>query len=137
MAAWRTVCTTVSGINARNAASLMDQRHDKRSAERQTVKRAMSAGAIGALFALAAFVVAIVAGLYSHNSASTILVRSLLVMVGCYPVGLVIGLVSQWVIDAHVKQFVESNPVPDIDDAVAAVDGADAEMEDSEEVLVV
>ncbi len=115
----------------------MDQRHNNAAAERLTVRRAMSASAIGALFALAAFVVAIIAGLYSHNSASTILVRGLLVMAGCYPVGLVIGVISQWVIDAHVKEFVESNPVPELDETAAVADGGDVEVANSEEVLVV
>lgn len=113
---------------------------DKQTDAPQGVMRAMSAGAIGALFALAAFVVAIIAGLYSWNSAGTILLRGVGAMIVCYPIGLLVGVISQWVIAGHVQEYVESNPVPEFDESVASAattDGTEVHVEDGEEVIVV
>ena len=60
--------------------------------------------AVAGCFALAAFAVAVVAGLAGGNGATAILLRALIVMVICYPVGLLAGLVCQYVVDQHVRQ---------------------------------
>ncbi|MHC4219345.1 MAG: hypothetical protein ACYSU7_12930 [Planctomycetota bacterium] len=59
--------------------------------------------AVAGCFALAAFAVAVVAGLAGGNASSSILVRALIAMIVCYPVGLIIGLVCQHVIEDHVR----------------------------------
>ncbi len=60
--------------------------------------------AIAGCFALAAFAVAVVAGLASGNTATSILLRALLAMIACYPLGLVIGVVCQHVIEQHALE---------------------------------
>ncbi len=64
--------------------------------------------AIAGCFALAAFTVAVLAGLAGGNTASSILLRALVAMVACYPLGLVIGVVCQHVIEQHVKTHGET-----------------------------
>ena len=59
--------------------------------------------AIAGCFALAAFTVAVLAGLAGGNTATSILLRALVAMVACYPLGLVIGVVCQHVIEQHAK----------------------------------
>ncbi len=60
---------------------------------------------IAGCFALAAFAVAVVAGMAGGNPATSILVRALIAMIGCYPIGLIIGLICARVmadqIEAH------------------------------------
>ncbi len=58
---------------------------------------------IAGSFALAAFAVAVVAGMAGGNSATSILVRALIAMIGCYPVGLIIGLICARVMADHVQ----------------------------------
>ena len=117
----------------------MQHATDKLDNDGHIITRAMSAGAIGALFALAAFVVSIIAGLYSYNDAATILLRGLMAMIVCYPIGLLIGVISQWVITTHVKKYIEENPVPEFDDAMppSMRDDVEVQVEDGEEVIVV
>jgi hypothetical protein len=60
--------------------------------------------AIASCFALAAFAVAVLAGLAGGNSASSIMLRALLSMIACYPLGLLIGVVCRHVVEQHVRQ---------------------------------
>ena len=55
---------------------------------------------VAGCFALAAFAVAIVAGLAADNPALTILVRAILALAVCYPVGLCIGHLCQRTIES-------------------------------------
>ena len=64
--------------------------------------------------ALAAFGVAVIAGLANHNSASLILTRALIAMVLCYLVGWIIGLICRHVLDDHVKAHQQAIPAPDL-----------------------
>jgi hypothetical protein len=63
--------------------------------------------AIAGCLALAAFAVAVLAGLAGGNTANSILLRALVAMVACYPVGLLIGLVCQHVIEQHVARMAD------------------------------
>jgi hypothetical protein len=58
---------------------------------------------IGASFALAAFSVAVVAGLAAGNGASEILVKGILVMGACYPCGYFVGIICNRVISEHLN----------------------------------
>ncbi len=58
---------------------------------------------IAACFALAAFAVAVVAGIAGGNPATSILVRALIAMIGCYPAGLIIGLICARVMTDHIQ----------------------------------
>ena len=60
--------------------------------------------AIAGCFALAAFSVAVVAGLAGGNTATAILVRALIAMIVCYPLGMIIGVLCRWVIDQHLAE---------------------------------
>lgn len=59
--------------------------------------------------ALAAFAIAIVAGIAAGNAPAQILVRALMAMILCYPVGLIIGVICQRVIDMHQPEQRESD----------------------------
>ena len=54
--------------------------------------------AVAACFALIAFSVAVLAGLAAGNDAMTVLLRSLVIMVVCYPLGLLVS----WLVDVMV-----------------------------------
>ncbi len=56
---------------------------------------------IASCFALAAFAVAIFAGLAGENAAAQILLRAVTAMIICYPVGLIVGLVCDNLIRSH------------------------------------
>jgi hypothetical protein len=60
---------------------------------------------IAGCFALAAFAVAIVAGLGAEHGAAQVLLRSVIAMMLCYPVGLVAGMVCERVMRAHVESL--------------------------------
>lgn len=65
---------------------------------------AATANVIAACVALAAFAVAVVAGLYGGSEAAAILMRALLSMLVCYPVGLAIGGICQRVLADHLRE---------------------------------
>ena len=98
--------------------------------------KGLAAPTIAGSFSLAAFAVAIVAGLAGGNEASTILVRALLAMVACYPVGLAVGLVAQRIVTDHVKAHREAHPAPDSTTDETQLD-AGVVSEHGEEVIVV
>jgi hypothetical protein len=54
---------------------------------------------VAGCFSLAAFFVAILAGLAADNPATLILGRAVLAMALCYPVGVVIGLICQHAVE--------------------------------------
>jgi hypothetical protein len=58
---------------------------------------------IAAIFALAAFVVAVLAGLGAGNPASRVLTVALVSLALCYALGSVVGAIGQWVITEHVR----------------------------------
>ena len=58
---------------------------------------------IAAIFALAAFVVAVVAGLGAGNPASRVLVVAITGLVVCYVLGSVAGAIGEWVVSEHVR----------------------------------
>jgi hypothetical protein len=95
--------------------------------------RSRAAATIAGTFALAAFAVAIVAGLASGNNASVVLIRAILAMTICYPVGLAIGLVTQRVIQDHIDAHREAHPAPaseddDADDETSQASSTPREM---------
>jgi tetrahydromethanopterin S-methyltransferase subunit C len=92
-----------------------------------------AATSIASVFALAAFAVAIVAGLASGNPTSSILLRAIIAMLACYPVGLVVGHITQRVIQDHVEAHRQANPAPEPTD-----DGStEPEPDQDEEIIVV
>ena len=68
---------------------------------------------IAGLFALSAFGVAMISGLASDNPASSVLARAIMAMFLSYPVGWIVGMICQYVIDDHLKIHKEANPALD------------------------
>ncbi len=90
--------------------------------------------AVAGCFALAAFTVAVVAGLAGGNTAISILGRALVAMIVCYPLGLLVGLVCRQVIEQDLRK--PTDPVDDQPDAAPAGQSAESE-EEAEDVVVV
>lgn len=102
----------------------------------------VAARTVAGCFALASFSIAMLAGIASGNAADTVLVRALLAMTFCYPVGLALGMVAQVVINDHIDRHRSDNPAPDstaYEEVVRSTGGTpDAGAEGAnEEVLVV
>lgn len=91
---------------------------------------------IGAILALSAFSVAIVAGMYSGNSATSVVGRALVAMIVCYPVGLGVGWIGRRVVHDHTIAHARSNPVPQVESIHAASSNAPAENEHEEAIVV-
>ncbi len=90
--------------------------------------------AIAGCFALAAFSVAVIAGLASDNTAATILTRALFAMVACYPVGLLVGFVCRRVIEQHLVEPPETQETGSVSEP--ARQSAES-AEKAEDVIVV
>jgi hypothetical protein len=73
---------------------------------------AIPSGVIATCFALVCFAAALLVGLFAGNPALTILWRSLLVMLGAWVVGRVVGAVVQSALDEHLKNYRDANPLP-------------------------
>jgi hypothetical protein len=67
---------------------------------------------IGGCFALAAFAVAVISGLGAGNAASLVLLRAILAMLVCYPVGLLIGMICTHVVDSHLRDQLSDDDEP-------------------------
>lgn len=67
---------------------------------------------IATCFALAAFSVAIIAGLAADNPGTTVLTTAIICMIGCQLIGLVVGAVAQRAIDEHLSRYRAKNPIP-------------------------
>ncbi len=93
--------------------------------------------AVAGCFALAAFSVAVVAGLAGGNAPSSILVRALIAMIVCYPVGLVIGLVCQHVVEEHVKARSDASVVPERGVGASPAEQSAENAEERQDVMVV
>ena len=68
---------------------------------------------IATCFALLSFAAAIVVGIGAGNSTSTILFRSIFVMIVCWFIGRAVGAVAQWAIMDHINRYKQQHPIPD------------------------
>ena len=84
---------------------------------------------IASSFALIAFALAIVMGLYVGNEAIAILSRALLVMFISYWVGMCVGAVGHRAIQEHLNRYRLDNPIPRLDDNHDIISGTDAASE--------
>jgi hypothetical protein len=98
--------------------------------------RGIAASTIAACFALAAFAVAVVAGLASGNPAASVLGRAIAAMVICYPAGLAVGYVAQRVISEHIEAHKEAHPAPDSGDGAGGEVSVGDESGDEEVIIV-
>lgn len=93
--------------------------------------------AVAGCFALAAFAVAVLAGLAGGNTPSLVLVRALIAMMACYPVGLVIGLVCQHVVQQHVTAQTAADTAGGSPPGAAPAEQSAEDAEEGEDVMVV
>ncbi len=84
---------------------------------------------IASCFSLAAFSVAVLSGVAQDNPAAGVLVRAMISMVVCYPVGWGVGRLCQFVINNHIRVHEAANPAPDLgtDEVVMAATETDDE----------
>jgi len=94
-----------------------------------------SSKVIAGCFGLAAFAVAIVAGLAHDNPTAQILLRAILAMAVCYFIGAIAGMICERVIVLHVEQHKSSNPAPK-PSAASAPTAATAPSEDEQPIVV-
>ena len=90
---------------------------------------------IAGLFALSAFGVAMISGLASDNPASSVLARAIMAMFLSYPVGWIVGMICQYVIDDHLKIHKEANPA--LDSMVEYPVNQQVTNNDDEEIITV
>ena len=75
---------------------------------------------IAGSFALAAFAVAILAGLAVGNSADQVLLRAMIVIIASYPIGWAAGVVCAHVINARLEAHKAAHPIPQATEAPAS-----------------
>ena len=68
---------------------------------------------IASCFSLVSFAAAIVVGMHAGNSAATVIFRAIFVMIFCWFIGYVVGVVAQWAVLDHIKQYKEQHPIPE------------------------
>lgn len=88
---------------------------------------------VAACFGMTAFTIAIVAGLSSDTPAHVVLTRSVFAMIACYPLGLVVGVICERVIQSHLDS-VTGSATEEEQSATTPVEGPSAA---TEEVTVV
>ena len=93
--------------------------------------------AVAGCFALAAFAVAVVAGLAGGNTTASILIRALIAMAVCYPLGLIIGLVCQRVVEEHATTHPVAGSVAEKGAGGLPVEQSAESAKEPEDVMVV
>jgi len=77
---------------------------------------------IAACFAMCAFSIAIVTGIFAENPVSTVLTRALVSLFGAYLLGRLGGEILAFVIRDHLRQYFAESPIPNsevsVDDLV-------------------
>ncbi len=104
-----------------------------------TASRGSPGHVLAGCFAMAAFAVAVVAGLARDNTPSAILLRAVIAMIVCYPVGMLVGMMCLRVLQEHVKAHPET--VADDESTPQELDPPTAQVaenaKDTEDVMVV
>ncbi len=75
----------------------------------------VSSKVVAATLSLAAFAVAIVAGLAGGNDSAGVLVNALICMVVCHPVGMILGAIGERVVREHLDTALGIRPAPAAD----------------------
>lgn len=81
---------------------------------------------IAGCYALGAFTIAILSGLWAGRAASEILTIALISLTGCYIVGILVGKTAEIAVRDHVARFVNENVAPDSNEAEVALHRAGA-----------
>lgn len=92
---------------------------------------------VAGVFALSSFTVAVLAGLLGGNDMTVILVRAVLALTVCYPVGMLAGALLSKVMEDGLRDHAQANPIPnaETEGSAGAVDSGAAD--DEEEVIEV
>ena len=70
---------------------------------------------IAGCFAMSAFAIAVVTGLFAQNPPATVLTRALVSLFGAYVVGLIAGEILAFAIRDYLRLYLAENPIPDSD----------------------
>ena len=81
--------------------------------DQSTLQREFPVRAIGACFAIAAFAVAITAGLAARREAESILTTAILAMFVCQPIGIALGFALKHATFEQIEGYKKTNPVPE------------------------
>lgn len=94
---------------------------------------------IAGLFALAAFAVAVISGLAGAVEPTAILLRAIVSLLACYPIGFLLGGVALRLANEHIEAHRAANPAPDSTLELRDIlpESALSTTEDGEEVIVV
>jgi hypothetical protein len=92
---------------------------------------------VAGMFALAAFTVAVLAGLMGGNDMVVILVRAMIALIVCYPLGMMAGALISKVIAEGVRDHAGANPIPALDTEQATDTASQVESTGDEDVIVV
>lgn len=79
--------------------------------------------------ALAAFAVAVLAGLSAGNPSQDIILRAIVSMLVCQVVGMFIGMMGEKIVSEHVLRYVRNHPVPETTEADAVLNEWEATRE--------
>ena len=79
--------------------------------------------------ALAAFAVAVLAGLSVGNPSQDIVLRAIISMLICQVVGMVIGMMGERIVNDHAVRYVGVHPVPETTEADAVLNEWEATRE--------
>jgi len=90
---------------------------------------------VAGVFALAAFSVAVAAGLLGGNDMLVILVRAFIAMIVCYPVGMLAGALMSRVIAEGVRDHALAHPIPGLDTEQPTDTAAQVEDPGDEQVI--
>ena len=61
----------------------------------------------------------VLAGLATGNDALQVLSRAIMMMLMCYPIGLGAGLICQYVVQGHIQEHEDANPLPEPTEEIA------------------
>ncbi|MFK7961680.1 MAG: hypothetical protein AB8G96_14280 [Phycisphaerales bacterium] len=93
--------------------------------------RLKTARTLAALFSLAAFATAMIAGVVVGNEASATLLRAIVCLLAAWPIGALAGQLLQGTVQSDIERFREQHPVPNSEiesDSDAAETAEQADM---------
>lgn len=91
---------------------------------------------VAGVFALAAFTVALLAGVFGGNEMMVVLMRAVIALVVCYPIGMMAGALLSRVIEDGLRDHAQANPIPG-EHTEQHADASGRDANDREDVIVV
>jgi uncharacterized protein involved in response to NO len=83
--------------------------HSNDAKKAAVARKSRLCSVVASCFALSAFTVAILAGLLGGNGASSVLGRAAVAMFVCYPVGLLVGLMCEKVVENRLDAMAQAS----------------------------